>query len=226
MPCRNLKIGDEWIGGRRKLWISGDIREWIIFGPNLSSRRTIWTEVGSNSIAIEDHVRNDGFEKVPHMMLYHINIGFPGVDENTELWINSKMTPRDEEAEKGKEEFNRFETPKAGYAEKAYYHDVKPDKKGICHVALVNSTFGDGQGLGVYVRYRKKELHRFTQWKMMGAGTYVCGLEPSNCSVQGRAHDRQEGSLIFLKPGEEKHYFVEISVLGNYNDIEKIKRTI
>ncbi len=221
-PCRYLKIGDEWIGNTRRLWVSGEIRESVIFGPNIVLRRTISTELGSNTITIEDHVRNEAFEKIPHQLIYHINIGFPVLDENTELLIDSKWWPRDDEAEKGKEEYNRFETPKAGYAEKAYYHDIKPDRKGFCHLALVNRRFENGKGIGVHVRHRKKELHRFCQWKMMGAGTYVCGLEPANCSVQGRAHDRQDGTLVFLKPGEERYYFVEISVLPDNDAINAI----
>ncbi len=226
IPARNLKVGDEWIGNQRKLWVSGDVRECNLFGPNLLATRTISTEVGSNTIRIEDTVRNEGFEKIPHMMLYHINFGFPVVDENTRLLANSTITPRDEEAEDGMENYNRFETPKTGYKEKVYYHNVKADRKGFGNVALINPTFNNNQGLGVLVRYRKKELHRFGQWKNMAAGTYVCGLEPANCSVQGRAHDREDKSLIFLKPGEEKNYLVEISVLPDKKSIEAVKKVI
>ncbi len=226
IPCRYLKTGDEWIGNTRRLWVAGEIRESVIFGPNIVLRRTISTEIGSNTITIEDAVRNEAFEPVPHQLIYHINIGFPVLDENTELLINSKWRPRDAEAEKGKELYNHFETPKAGYAEKAYYHDIVSDKKGFCHSALVNPKFANERGIGVHVRHRKKELHRFCQWKMMGAGTYVCGLEPANCSVQGRAHDRADGALVFLKPGEERNYLVEISVLPDNDAIAVVRKLI
>jgi len=148
------------------------------------------------------------------------------VDETTEFLVRSEVTPRDAEAEKGKEEFNRFESPKVGYKEKVYYHDIRPDTKGFCHAALVNPVLGEETGLGVHVRYRKQELHRFAQWKMMGAGAYVCGLEPCNCSVQGRSHDREDGSLVYLKPGEERRYLVEISVLPNSEAIHEIRKII
>jgi len=222
LPARQLKIGDEWAGNNRRLWVSGEFRECNLFGPNIASSRTVSIELGSLTIRIEDIVRNEGFSAAPHQMLYHINIGFPVVDENTRLLANSTITPRDAEAEAGKEAYDRFEAPKAGYKEKVYYHDIKPDKKGFGCAALVNPEFNNGQGLGVCVRYRKKELHRFGQWKMMGAGTYVCGLEPANCSVQGRAHDREDKTLIFLKPGEERRYLVEISVLPDNKAIKKM----
>lgn len=227
LAARNLKIGDEWIGDQRKLWVSGDVRESVIFGPNILMRRTISTELGSNTIRIEDSVRNEGFQAQPHMLIYHINIGFPVLSETTELLANSTtVTPRDAEAEKGIAHYNTFDKPTAGYKEQVFYHDIKPDVKGMCQAALINPAFDNGQGLGVCVSYRKKELHRFGQWKMVGVGDYVCGLEPANCSVQGRDHDREDGTLIFLKPGEETNYLTEISVLPNNESIDGLRKKI
>ncbi len=226
ITARNLKIGDEWQGNTRRLWVSGEIRESMLFGPNIVCRRTISTEVGTNTIRIQDKVSNEGFTKQPHQYLYHINIGHPVMDENTELLINSKVTPRDEVAEEGIQTFNRFEKPVAGYKENVYYHDIKPDRKGMAHAALVNTKFNNGQGLGVHVAFRKKEFHRFTQWKHTGMGEYVCGLEPCNCSVEGRAKDRGDGSLLHLKPGEEKEYITEINILPDNKAIQAVKKLI
>ena len=91
----------------------------------------------------------------------------------------------------------------AGYDEQVFYHDMQAGADGYVTVALVNRGYDGGRGLGVYVRYRQAELPRFTQWKMVGAGEYVTGLEPANCGVEGRAKDRAEGLLQFLAPGEE-----------------------
>lgn len=226
LAARHVRIGDEWNGNRRRLWAAGEIRESILFGANILCRRTISTEVGSNTIVIEDRIRNEGFTQQPHQYLYHINIGHPVMDENTELLIRSKLTPRDETAQDGIENYNRFEKPVAGYKEKVYYHEIKADPKGFAHVALVNEPFNNGQGLGVHIRYRRRELHRFTQWKNIGMGEYVCGLEPCNCSVEGRAKDRGDGSLLYLKPGEEKHYFVEINILPDQHAIQAVKKMI
>ncbi len=227
LTARHLKTGDEWTAGRRKLWVSADVRESVIFGPNLLMRRTISTELGSNTIRIEDCVRNEGFQSQPHMMIYHINIGFPVLSETTQLLANSlSVRPRDAEAEKGIDSYNTFEKPITGYKEQVFYHDIKPNAQGMCQAALVNPAFDNRKGLGVCVSFRKKELHRFGQWKMIGAGDYVCGLEPANCSVQGRDHDRDDGSLVFLKPGEEKNYLIEISVLTDNQSIDALKKKI
>jgi hypothetical protein len=40
----------------------------------------------------------------------------------------------------------------------------------------------------------------------------VLGLEPANCSVLGRAHDRAAGRLPVLAPGEARTSTLEITV--------------
>ena len=44
-----------------------------------------------------------------------------------------------------------------------------------------------------------------------GGGVYALGIEPANCSVLGRAHDRAEGRLPFLQPGEKRSTRIAIT---------------
>ena len=94
------------------------------------------------------------------------------------------------------------------------------------HVALVNRAFNDGQGIGVSVRYHKTQFPNFVQWKMCGEGTYVMGLEPSNCLVDGRASAREGGTLQFIEPGGRRHYEVEIGVLASNAEIDAFEEKI
>ena len=48
----------------------------------------------------------------------------------------------------------------------------------------------------------ESSLPRLWQWIDPALG--VLGIEPANCSVLGRAHDRAEGRLPVLGPGEER----------------------
>jgi hypothetical protein len=52
------------------------------------------------------------------------------------------------------------------------------------------------------------------EWKMMGEGAYVVGLEPANCHVEGRCVERERGTLQILEPGESRRYRLEISFEG------------
>ena len=92
------------------------------------------------------------------------------------------------------------------------------DNAGDARVALVNPALDGGLGLGI--RYHTKSLPRFVQWKMMGYGTYVLGLEPSNCWTRGRADERARGTLQVLQPGEARDYHLEISVLAGTDEID------
>ncbi len=49
---------------------------------------------------------------------------------------------------------------------------------------------------------------------MMGQGTYVLGVEPTNSSgMHGRAAARAGGDLPELAPGESRHYELELEVV-------------
>lgn len=100
-----------------------------------------------------------------------------------------------------------------------------PDKKGEVTVALVNDGFPDN-GFGVYIRYNKKELPRFVQWKQMGEQVYVCGLEPCNCGIEGREKDEALGLLDMLNAGEERAFNLEFGVLTDGGQVAALQQTM
>ena len=61
---------------------------------------------------------------------------------------------------------------------------------------------------------------------MCGEGTYVMGLEPSNCGVEGRAKERERGTLQYIEPGGRRHYEVEIGVLTSNEEIDEFQEKI
>ena len=69
-------------------------------------------------------------------------------------------------------------------------------------------------------------MPEFIEWKMMGVRNYVVGMEPANCSVLGRAAERQRGTLQFLEPGERREYRLEIGVLDGATAIERFERDL
>ena len=91
-----------------------------------------------------------------------------------------------------------MEKPQKGYEECCYYYDVL-EKDGMAKCGIYNPDIKKG----VVIGFDKKNLDRFTQWKMMGEYDYVLGLEPGNCTPDGRNVMRKEGKLKFIEPGEE-----------------------
>ena len=49
-------------------------------------------------------------------------------------------------------------------------------------------------------------------WQWIEPTLGVIGIEPANCSLLGRAHDRAEGRLPELAPGETRDSTLEIAV--------------
>ena len=45
--------------------------------------RRIEADLGGNAIRIRDRVVNEGFYPTPHMLCYHLNVGYPVLDEGS-----------------------------------------------------------------------------------------------------------------------------------------------
>jgi len=211
LTAENAAWGADWQGDDYLLWVEGRMRESVVFGENLLLRRRIWARLDSPIFWIEDKVENHGFGQSPHMFLQHINLGFPLVGSTTRLILPEHTTlPRDENAASGVADCLSFSDPVADYTEQVFYHDLSADADGQVEVRLVNPAFSRGHGLGLVLRYSKNEYPVFVEWKMMRAGTYVVGLEPSNCRVEGRAAERAAGRMQFLQPGEVRSYTIEV----------------
>jgi hypothetical protein len=222
LPAQNVAYEAEWQGDDYVLWARGKVRETRIFGENVLLTRTIISRLGSRTITIEDRFENQGFEPTPFMVLYHINAGFPVLDEESELLIQSEVTPRDAIASQGINDAKKGAPPIPGFQEHVHQHSVTAGSDGWATAALVNRQFNRGQGIGLAVRYRPDELPYFWQWRMVGEGTYVMGLEPANCHVLGRGEERRQGRLPILAAGETRSHHLEISALTSLEEIEQV----
>ena len=219
LQAAGVSASESWEGDECTLRLSGTLRECAMFGENMLLTRSIETAVGHSLITIRDTVRNEGHGRTPLMMLYHINAGWPLVDEGARLLLPAaKTVPRDPAAEAGLGEARVCSGPVPGFAEQVFYHDCAPDDKGFAEALLENRALS----LGLSVRFRRKELHRLAQWKMMGEGTYVMGIEPANCGVGGRESERRAGTLEFLEAGEERSFEVHIGVIDGEKEIASV----
>jgi hypothetical protein len=146
------------------------------------------------------------------MLLYHINVGFPLLDEGCELLLpTTNVEPRDAAAADGREQYAQIHAPVGGYEEKVYFHTMQAGADGWVTCALVNRRLSGG--LGLRLRYRLEELPVLTQWKMLGDREYVLGIEPGNSAVIGRSAARAAGSLVELAVGEEVTTGFELEVV-------------
>jgi len=210
LSAERISHTEGWEGDDYAIRLSGEMREAVIFGENLLLRREYKAILGEPRIQLRDTVVNEGSRPSPHMILYHCNFGFPLLGPKTQLTTpHNRIVPRDP-GRSDPEGPCRFREPTEGYEERVYYHEMEPDREGFVHVALENPDLLGG--LTFHIRYRQEQLPHFTQWKMMGQREYVCGLEPGNARVGGRAEERKAGRLVTLQPGETRVYELEFSV--------------
>jgi hypothetical protein len=220
IPAEEVYAGTEWVDGSPVLKVKGKLREARFFGENIIMSREISINCGENKISIKDTVENNGFRSEPLMILYHFNLGYPLLTDKSYLILPSaNVAPRDKEVEKGIGEYKFFQYPTPEYKEQVFYHDLKTDDTGRTFAALINP----GEQAGVAIRFNKNQLCRFTQWKQMGEGEYVLGLEPCNCHVEGRAKAREDGTLQFIKPGEIRNFEIEIEIIDGMDEINQIQ---
>jgi hypothetical protein len=82
-------------------------------------------------------------------------------------------------------------------------------------VQIINPSFPLYEGAAkvqVSIHWSVDTLPNLVQWKMPGAGTHVLGIEPANCCVEGRHKEREQGTLIFLEPGETVKYELRLNL--------------
>ena len=170
----------------------------------------------NNSFEVSDTVTNEADTESPYMILYHCNMGYPLLSENSIVKIpNNAISARDEHAKEFIDTALKMEKPQTEYQECCYYYDVK-EKNGNAKVGIFNSVISKG----LIIDYDKTTLPCFTEWKMMGKTDYVLGLEPGNCNPDGRDVLRKNGNLKFLQPDESVTTTVKFNFTTELKDFE------
>ncbi len=209
-PARLVAAETLWRDGRYVLELVGQVRGAELFGDDLVLTRTIRSEYGATSLTIHDQIENRGHREGPLLLLYHCNLGYPLLDEGDILVVKSRVTPRDDEAARGITTRRTISAPRAGYREQVFHHDVETDETGLATVGLVNPR----RHLAAYLRYEKADLPHLTEWRQLGEGEYVLGLEPGNCFVLGFEEEDRLGRVRRLQPGETVQTELEIGFLA------------
>jgi hypothetical protein len=204
IPARLHGYGERWESDDRcVLWAEGEVRQAAIFAEHLRLVRRIEADLGGTEIRLIDTVRNAGFDPTPHMYLYHVNVGWPFLDEGAryEVPLERTLWQSDSVAEQGVSNLD-MPAPQKGFVEQVYEHELKPDASGKVRPRLVNER------LGVFfeLEYDTAQFPAFFQWLHLREGAYAVGFEPSTHHVQGEPAAREDGSMTFLEPGEERRY--------------------
>jgi hypothetical protein len=217
-PGEHICTDASWEGDDYVLTAQAEMREAALFGENLVLRRSIRTVYGSKSFTVTDEIENESFRDEPMMILYHINIGYPFLDEGTRLYIpTNKVTPRNSDAEGHEAEYDRMDPPKDLEPEYVFIHDIQADKDGNVTVMAVNEKLE----LGLKLCYNTRYLPYFMEWKSTASGDYVIGIEPANSSVHGRPWHEERGSVHHLAPFAKEKNELTFTILDGAEEIRE-----
>ncbi|MBQ8374827.1 MAG: DUF4432 family protein [Clostridia bacterium] len=176
------------------LYVCGEVRETALFGKNFVMNRCF--AVTENSVSIKDTLENRGYSETDYVLLYHVNYGYPFLDECLRIEIPALQSdPLTAVAEKNKADMFRITAPVDGGDEHVYYHTLKEG----C-VRLENPE----KEIAVEMCYDVQDFPVTLEWKSMISGDYALGIEPSLTRFDNF-------QTRVLKAGEQKTYKIKIN---------------
>jgi len=177
--------------------LTGVVEETRFLCFNLRMTSTYRTRVGQTAIHIEDTIQNLSANDAEFQMLYHTNFGQPLLDEGSQFVAPVKtLTPRDNHAATGIDNWNQYGPPQRGFVEQVYFMQLHADAQGDTRTLLKNAAGSQG----VSLHCNTAQLPNFILWKNTAATEdgYVTGLEPATNFPNSRDFEGQQGRVIKL----------------------------
>ncbi len=204
-PARLIGSGCDEDGPHPLLWCEAEIRQAFIFGTCLSLRRRYECPVGGTGFTVSDRVRNIGPTPAPHLVLYHINLGYPLIDDGSaatlpgaeEVWRIGEADPLAPFGPPVPEQTRAL----------ALYRWAGGNRRPVATVAAAS-------GLRIGICVDATQLPFCQVLRIPSAGHYGLSIEPCTTSCRTRSEADERGETRILRPGEEVRYDLGFSFSG------------
>ena len=175
-----------------------ELEDTALFGRNLRLRREIVTRPGSDTLSVRDRLTNCGTREESFALLYHVNLGYPMLDEGAEVISEPvEVIPRTAAAE-------------ARLAERTVFPGCRDNEEEACyflrHRVPEIAVRNDRVRRQFRLRYSGETLPRFVQWNSPASGDYALGLEPATTWLDDRFR------LKTIAPGETVEFALDLCV--------------
>ena len=153
------------------------VRDTALFGKNLVLKRKVFAAIGGETVSIEDVLTNAGYQDENYCTLYHINVGYPMMDEGARIVGDVAEC--------------RARTPHSrAMLDKVYEVGAPiPNTEETCYFLTLNtpelSVVNDKLGKTLTVSYSADTLPCFVMWKSEVSGDYALGFEPATTELDG-----------------------------------------
>jgi hypothetical protein len=206
--------------------VTGHVDESGMFCPQLELRSTIRTRAGSNQLTISDEVVNRQGTAAELELLYHCNFGPPFLEGGSQLVVPMReVAPRDARAVEGMDHFDSYLPPTAGYIEQVYWYDLADDPASHATLAMLRNSAADR---AVVLRFDKRQLPCFAQWKNTAAGAdgYVTGLEPGTNFPNLKRFEREKGRVVVIPTGKSHRCELTIEICDGRPAVQAVEREV
>lgn len=218
-PARLSGYGEIWNGNTCCLWAEGVVTQATLFGEVLTLHRRIEANLGDNVVRLFDKVTNGGFARTPHMLLYHVNLGYPLIDAGTRYTAPIKSVVFATHVDGGLDTqgvgYRTCPNPINEFTEQVWQHEMGTEPTGMVPVVVAN----DRQGLGLMMETEAAQLPCAYQWQNFQSGQYVMGIEAATHHIKGNTFARDRGEMIWLEAGECRNYSARFTVLDGQEQI-------
>jgi len=208
-PAREVAWRTSQTDGHLLLEVYGKIHSVSALEESLLLERTVATELGSSRLMIRDRITNLGHGSALVFLLYHCNFGFPLLSPESVLSIPASSAVDSEG--RPVETLGAILPPQEDIREQVLYPEVTDDS---VTVTLRNPRL-ERNGLGVYMRYQRRQLPYLTVWKQFARRGYVVGIEPGTCRVEGRVAEKEKGRAVELASDQSMIVELELGVIAD-----------
>lgn len=195
LPASGVSCRAEWLNDSLLLIAEGVVDDRDSRGYHMKLSRKIVVDGDAHRIRLIDRVTNLGLDTSVCMLQYHMNFGFPLIDDETELIAPYALGEK-----------------RISMAALTPDIDVRPipcaEEGERGEAALISRALG----LELVVRYSRRTLPHLWRWHDLRDRRRVFAIEPSNCAVKPRSAAGTAGALPTLVPGESREFDVEVEI--------------
>jgi len=204
--------------------LSGRIIYSKVFGPHYEILRTIKGKLGEPFFYIEDNITNLGNEKAPFMQLYHMNFGYPLLDDQTLIYWEGSTIEKHSQLFGIRDNHIQNVGPTVehnGNREGVIFIDPKTgSKESSCGIVNPKLNFG------LKVIFNTDQLPYLTLWQHLGVREYVSALEPCTNHPIGQSRARAEDELKYILPGESLNHQMKLEIIQEKEEIDVLIKKI
>lgn len=167
------------------------VRQASVFGETLELRRRITLAVFGSELVVEDTVTNRGFRPTDHAIMYHVNFGYPFLDDT--LTIEGLPDPFHSELN------SLPPVPSDDFGEKVDVVDSRITPHEL-PVILRNKK----RRVAASIAYSQTSLPKLAVWRAYQSGIFALGIEPRT--------DLRSKSGGVLGPSDSQYYLLRIAL--------------